>query len=209
MKRFLAVITLCLVGWAWGSSSDQDAYTLAKNSVDERYRARVLSMLGKGTEKEFTLWRINFFDPESKTLGKVMDIRNGKIDGFTAASSKMEHAEDMAFDPAKVKVNFNTAMATAKKYADENQVNYDGVNALLRRQDVGTAPTWRIELLKSKRPLGVVYTTADNGSFAGFRPHTKADEDSSSFGKDIEKTFKGIGADLEEFFTGDRTVDKD
>lgn len=29
-----------------------------------------------------------------------------------------------------------------------------------------------------------------------------------TFGNEVEKTFLGIGADLEEFFTGSRTVDK-
>ncbi|CAF0703851.1 hypothetical protein MPNT_60119 [Candidatus Methylacidithermus pantelleriae] len=28
------------------------------------------------------------------------------------------------------------------------------------------------------------------------------------FGEEVERTFKGIGGDLEEFFTGKRTIDR-
>ena len=32
--------------------------------------------------------------------------------------------------------------------------------------------------------------------------------DSGGFGDDVKSTFLGIGGDLQEFFTGERTVDK-
>lgn len=34
-------------------------------------------------------------------------------------------------------------------------------------------------------------------------------ENKENFGHSVEKTFRGVGADLEQFFTGKRTVDKD
>ena len=38
---------------------------------------------------------------------------------------------------------------------------------------------------------------------------SKTPKKKGGFGGAVEKTFRGIGADLEEFFTGERTVDKD
>jgi hypothetical protein len=34
------------------------------------------------------------------------------------------------------------------------------------------------------------------------------EDDARNFGNDVKNTFLGIGGDLQEFFTGQRTVDK-
>ncbi len=49
---------------------------------------------------------------------------------------------------------------------------------------------------------GAKQTSGKNGQ------KSKKTSKSKSFGNEVEKTFLGIGGDLEEFFTGKRTVDK-
>jgi hypothetical protein len=212
-KTFLSILSLTalglsVVGWTWGTTPDREAYDLAKGLSVDKYRTHVLSIYGKGSSKEVKTWHINFFDPDSETKGKVVVVENGVVTRSHAAEWKSSYDDALSFDPTLSKVTAEVAMATAKTYAEKNQISYDATTVLLRRTEVGKAPFWRVELRQDGHSKGYIITRSEDGAYANYEQPKKEGSGAENFGNDVQKTFKGIGADLEEFFTGERTVDK-
>ncbi len=61
--------------------------------------------------------------------------------------------------------------------------------------------TWEADTLKilpKEKPSKVAHSSKQKKHRSGFQ----------EFGEEVERTFKGIGGDLEEFFTGKRTIDR-
>jgi len=96
---------------------------------------------------------------------------------------------------------------------------YDNVRALLRMTTTGQDFRWRVQLLDGATNKGFVFVNASNGTFAMYSPPgTVAARGGTSTGgavgdahraaNDVKNTFLGIGGDLQEFFTGERTVDQ-
>jgi hypothetical protein len=214
MKKILLGTILCgavvllVAGRSWGTTPDREAYDLAKGLSVDKYRTHVLSIYGKGTSEEVQTWHINFYDPDSSTKGKVVVVENGVVTRSHTAEWKSNYDDTLSFDPTLSKITAKTAMKTAKTYAEKNQITYDTTRVLLRRTEAGKAPFWRVELRQDGHSKGFVTAKSEDGAFADYTAPGKEGSGIENLGKDVESTFKGIGADLEEFFTGERTVDK-
>jgi hypothetical protein len=73
-----------------------------------------------------------------------------------------------------------------------------------------------VGLVHDGKKLGYVMVNALDDTVADYTPPTtdkngsasSSDDDSKGFFNKVQKTFLGIGGDLQEFFTGERTVDK-
>lgn len=204
----LITLGLLLAGWGWGTPPDRAAYQLAKGLSVEQYRSHVLSLYGKGDKTTIHTWHINFFDPDSATKGKVVVVQNGAVTRSHAAEWRSTYDDALSFDPALSPITVDMALRTARAYAEQNQILYDSTTVLLRRTEVGKAPFWRVELRQDGHSRGFVTTRSDNGALEAYAAPEKEGTGLQNFGRDVESTFKGIGADLENFFTGERTVDK-
>ncbi len=201
------LVTL-FVAWSFNSSPERAAYEKAKTVIDKQYQTHVLSIYGKGTAKNVETWYVNFFDPDSPSKGRVVVVQDGAVLRSNAADGKRSHDDGRSFDPVLSKVTAATAMKTAKVYAEQNQITYDATTVLLRRLEMGKAPVWRVDLRKDGSSQGFVFAKSEDGSLASYDPPPKKGATAEDFGNNVANTFKGIGADLEEFFTGERTVDK-
>lgn len=205
----LAFATLAALEQAWAQSPSVTQQ--AQSLIDTRYRGEVLFVRGKGTPSSVTSWTYFFYDPTAPNNFREVRIVDGKVDLFQPADLHRSAVSDLVFDPALNPVPVESALKAAQDYAAKNQVTYNQTRALLRRPAAGQPPAWRIELLQDGRSRGVVTTDSPGGAFVkydaagtgGDGPHTAAE-----FGDDVKDTFLGIGGDLEQFFTGKRTVDR-
>lgn len=194
---------------AWGQSPSVTQQ--AQSLIDARYRGEVLFVRGKGTPGAVTNWTYFFYDPTAPNNFREVRIVDGKVDLFQPADLHRSAVSDLVFDPALNPVPVEAALKTARDYAAKNQITYDQTRVLLRRPAAGQPPAWRVELLQDGHARGVVATDSPGASFvrydaagtSGDGPHTAAE-----FGDDVKNTFLGIGGDLEQFFTGKRTVDQ-
>ena len=203
------LLSALFVAWSFKTSPERAAYDTAKTVIDKKYQTRVLSMYGRGSPKEVDTWYVNFFDPNSGCKSKVVVLTGGKINRVYASESRKQCDDNMSFDPTLNKASLEKAFESAKNYADKNQIVYDATRVSLYRPEVGKAPAWGVELRKAGVSRGVVHTKMEDGSFANYEaPRVSQKSGAEAFAKDVENTFKGIGADLEEFFTGERTVDR-
>jgi hypothetical protein len=211
--------TLCLMSFlafSFFSTSDkeQDAYNVAKESVLEKDRTHVLSVYGKGTPTEINTWYIKFFDSDSKTKASVAVVEKGKVIRTHPSEDNGKNDDQLSFDPMQNTVGVTTALETAKKYAKDNLINYDQTRVFLHRTEVGKAPVWNVQLLEGATSKGRVYMNGKDGAFASYVAPGSAGGSSAtgstgqSIGEEVKDTFLDIGGDLENFFTGERTVDK-
>ena len=90
------------------------------------------------------------------------------------------------------------------------------MHALLKQTSANKPFRWRVELLNSGKSKGYVYVNALDDTVAYYAGPSSgkssssgsSDNSAEGFAHDVKHTFLGIGGDLEEFFTGERTVDK-
>jgi len=228
MKKIFPFVTLLLLTAVVHAAApgEQAAYKVAKAVVPAEHQKKVLSFYGKGTATQVKTWFIKFFDPSAKSNARIVVVENGKVERFNAAEGQEEISEALSFDPGSCRAGVDKALGTAARYAKESLIPVDATRVYLNRPAAGKAPVWTVELWHQDRQQGYIYANTKDGGFAGYRPPqsnagksstapskgaegSQAAAGEQSFGEKMEETFLEIGGDLEEFFTGERTLDKD
>jgi len=230
----LAALLLAPVAAFAGSSVDQ-AFQVARKAVNPSLQTHVVSIYGTGSPDSIEKWYIIFYDPSIPSHGRAVLVENGQIVKTYAANGGAVYSSDLTFDPSKLTPE-GPALAAAQGYAAKHYITYDTVRALLKQNSLDRPFRWRIELMNANQSKGYVYINALDSSVASYAPpgsgeqqvastttsstsssktttthRSSSDDDadnSGGFGDGVKRTFLGIGGDLEEFFTGERTVDK-
>jgi len=226
-NRFLASVfaALLLSGTAWAQNSStpsgpvsgtvNDAFQVARPSVKPEVQNKVVSCYGIGTPSTIQKWYIIFYDPTIGTHGRVVLVENGKITKTYPANGGKTYSDTLTFDPSRI-TSEGPALSAAQNYAAKHHIAYDSVTALLNQSSATKPFRWQIGLIEKGAKRGIVYVNALDDTVASYASPAEAKKSSSSsssssdtgFANDVKHTFLGIGGDLEQFFTGDRTVDK-
>jgi hypothetical protein len=187
------------------------AFEVARAAVKPELQTKVVSVYGTGTTSAIDKWYIIFYDPAVASHGRAVLVENGKIAKTYVANGGVTYSKDLTFDPSRISSEA-PALDAAKGYAVKHKLSYDSVHALLKETALNKPFRWRVELLHDGHSRGFVYVNALDDSVASYQsPSTQkksSSSDSGGFGDDVKNTFLGIGGDLQEFFTGERTVDK-
>jgi hypothetical protein len=204
------------IGTGPGMSSRQ-AYDVAKDGVDAELRGRVVSVYGTGLPNGIDTWWVIFYDPSVPSHGRAVRVTNNQIVRTYPANGGVIYGDTLTFPPGQIH-GAGRALQAAEDYASRHSIAYDHVRALLRLTTHDQDLRWRIQLLDGGVSKGFVFVHAADGTFAHFEPRhhgsaggTGGDSVSASAqaaGNDIKNTFLGIGGDLQQFFTGERTVDQ-
>ena len=226
--RFLWSGSAALAGCCWhagaaraGSTVNQ-AFAVARGAVPPDVQTHVVSIYGTGTPEAIEKWYIIFYDPSVPSHGRAVLVSNGQIVKTYAANGGVVYHSDLTFDPSRLTPE-GPALAATQAYAASKYISYDSVRALLKQTSVNRPFRWRIELMNAGQSRGYVYINALDSSVASYAPpgstetnHHDNDDatsgrrqgDANDIGENVKRTFLGIGGDLQEFFTGERTVDK-
>jgi hypothetical protein len=199
-------------------SSATEAVNIAKHGVDPHLRDRIVSVYGVGTPSAIQTWWVIFLDPSVESHGRAVKVDNGKITRTYEARGGVVYPDSLAFAGAQM-TDVGPALAAAQNYAAQHALAYDNVRVLLRITTTGQVFRWREQLLEGSTSKGFVFVNASDGSFAMFSPppavpikegsHTGGVAgDVHRAANDVKDTFLGIGGDLQQFFTGERTVDE-
>jgi len=200
---------------AQDSSTVQQAFAVARTAVAPPLQTKVVSLYGLGTPDAIGKWYIIFYDPKVPTHGRVVFVENGKISKVYDARGGATYRERLTFDPSRI-TSEQPALNAAQNYASRKNIAYNGVHVLLKQVEVRHPFRWRIELMDNKTSRGFVMVNAVDDSVAGYsqppppaaQASSSASDEGNDFGHKVQRTFLGIGGDLEEFFTGERTVDR-
>jgi hypothetical protein len=230
LSSFAALTTLFLVtAAARAESTVSQAFQVARHAVNSSLQTHVVSIYGTGTTDAIEKWYIIFYDPSIPSHGRAVLVSDGQIVKTYAANGGAVYSSDLTFDPSRLTPE-GPALAAAQGYAAKHYLTYDSVRALLKRSSLDQPFRWRIELMNAGASKGYVFINALDSSVASYSPSggtqvtqeststtttttrrpTTDDEsdDNGGFGNGVKRTFLGIGGDLQEFFTGERTVDK-
>ena len=218
LSSTLAALGAALISgaaWAQNSGTVNDAFQTARQAVKPEAQTKVVSVYGLGTPGVIRKWYIIFFDPTVATHGRAVLVENNQITKTYAANGGTTYSAALTFDPSRI-TSEGPALNAAQGYAAKHDIAYDSVHALLKQTSANKPFRWRVELLDAGKSKGYVYvnalddTVADySGPSSGKKSSSGSSDDSGEgFAHDVKSTFLGIGGDLEEFFTGERTVDK-
>jgi len=200
---------------AQGMTAEQ-AVSVAQGGVDAALRSRIVSVYGTGTAAGIDTWWIIFYDPSVVSHGHAVCVQNGQIARSYEAKGGVVYGDTLTYDPSQAR-GIGKALTGAQDYAAEHNIAYDQVRALLRQTTHDESLRWRVQLLNDGTSKGFVFVDAATGTFAMYRSsahhHDSGGGDSveanaNAAGNDIKNTFLGIGGDLQQFFTGERTVDQ-
>ena len=200
---------------AQNSGTVNDAFQTARQGVKPEVQTKVVSLYGIGTPGAIEKWYIIFYDPTVASHGRAVLVENNQITKTYAANGGTTYSAALTFDPSRI-TSEGPALSAAQGYAAKHNVAYDSVHALLKQTGVNKPFRWRVELLDGGKNRGYVYVNALDDTVASYagpssgKRSSSGSSDSSAegFANDVKHTFLGIGGDLEEFFTGERTVDK-
>ena len=199
-------------------TSSNDAVNLAKDAVDKSVRDSIVSVYGVGTPAAIQTWWVIFYDPSVPSHGRGVKLDHGAVTRVYEAKGGVVYLDTLTFPRAQV-TDAGPALTAAQFYAGQHALAYDHVRALLRVTANDDAFVWRVQLLNGAESKGFVFVNATDGAFASYTPPgliaTKTgastggvEGDARRAGNDVKNTFLGIGGDLQQFFTGERTVDQ-
>ncbi len=227
LKRFshsgligLAVLGLMLISgaaWAQDSGSVNQAFQTARQAVNPEVQTKVVSLYGIGTPTAIQKWYVIFYDPSVASHGRAVLVENNQITKTYAANGGATYSGALSFDPSRI-TSEGPALSAAQGYAAKHHVAYDSVTALLKQNGVNKPFRWRVGLVDNHQVKGYVlvnalddtvadYVSPSSGKSSGSSGSSDGDS-AEGLAHDVKKTFLGIGGDLEEFFTGERTVDR-
>ena len=200
------------------ASSVSDAVNIAMYGVDPSLRNRMVSVYGVGASTAIQTWWIIFYDPSVKSHGRAVKVDDGKIVRAYEAQGGVVYSDSLTFPGAQL-TGEGPALATAQDYAAQHALAYDNVRVLLRVTTKDQPFRWRVQLLNGSTDKGAVFVNASDGTFATYAPPGSVPSkggtgtggvaaDAHHAANDVKNTFLGIGGDLQEFFTGERTVDQ-
>ncbi len=208
-----AAVLLSGPAFADNKGSVADAFKVARGAVSPDIQNKVVSLYGIGTPNTIQKWYVIFYDPSVESHGRAVLVENGAVTKTYPANGGTVYSGALAFDPSKI-TSDGPALAAAQDYAAKHSIPYDGVHALLKQTNANKPFRWRIELLDVGKSKGYVYVNAIDDTVAyyqapkGGKSSGSDDTTVEGFASDVKNTFLGVGGDLEEFFTGQRTVDK-
>jgi hypothetical protein len=200
------------------SNSASQAVDAAKTGVDASLRDRIVSVYGVGTPSAIQTWWVIFYDSSLPSHGRAVKVENGQVTKTYEAKGGVVYQDTLTFAGTQV-TGEGAALASAQDYAAKHALAYDHVRALLRTTPDNQSLRWRVELLDGTVNKGFVFVNSADGTFALYSPPGSVTHKDSSAtggvagdlehaGNQVKNTFLGVGGDLQEFFTGERTVDQ-
>jgi hypothetical protein len=211
----LGAVLISGAAWAQNSGTVNDAFQAARQAVKPEMQTKVVSLYGIGAPAVIQKWYIIFYDPTVASHGRAVLVENNQITKTYPANGGTTYSAALSFDPSRI-TSEGPALSAAQGYATKHNIAYDSVRVLLKQTGANKPFRWRVELLDAGKGKGYVYvnalddTVADyEGPSSGKKSSSRSSDDSGEgFANDVKHTFLGVGGDLEEFFTGERTVDK-
>jgi len=213
----IAISALLLSGTAWAQSSGSvnQAFQTARTAIKPEIQTKVVSVYGIGTPTAIQKWYIIFYDPSVPSHGRAVLVENNQITKTYPANGGATYSSTLTFDPSRI-TSEGPALSAAQGYAAKHNIAYDSVTVLLKQTAVNKPFRWKVGLVEGGKKEGYVMVNAIDDTVADFVPpsasssgkSSNSDSSAEGFGNDVKKTFLGIGGDLQQFFTGERTVDK-
>lgn len=225
-----ALATALLLLDARHATAQETAYAAMRTVGQSRQDAlaRILEIRGTQGATQPLVWKITVADPAARGGLREFEVSGGAILSERAPTrSTSDNTPDIPIDPAQLNMDSDAAFLAAHKAAKDMQVGFDSANYTLRSGNPRGLPVWTVELVDWDGTLDAVVAVAasdgrilraekfngssrpsDQGSqFGGFLGRTS--EALGKAGDSTKRTFYKGAASVEEWLTGNRTLDED
>lgn len=225
MKRFLSLIFTFLFSISAGSIYAQKsekqltAFEVLKHAQRQlgRFGKDLLSMETENSKLQPRYWWIRFFDESLVFKIRAVQMIGPEMMKNLEPGNPFDGGNrDFIISPDLLKCDSDKCINFIEKAAKASDIPLHSLNIKLDKPHPGESnPIWHFELRDlNNKSLGTISISATTSKVTEIVGLNLKDKRFSGVSKktatqSIEETFLGVGADLEETFTGKRTVDRD
>lgn len=177
----------------------------------------LLQMETKYSKLQPRYWWIRFYDPSLFLKVRAVHMIGPEMIRNIEPGNPFDGGDEAYVIPRdSLKYDSDYCIKFMEKAAKENHIPLHSLNITLEKPHEGeTNPVWTFEWLdENEGNLGTLKVSASTGRITEvvglkIKARNIGGVSKTKFSEDVEETFLGIGGDLEEFFTGKRSVDRD
>jgi len=219
--KLALIFALLLPLSAFGRETAYQALRTVGAERSQGFLKSVIEVKGRNGVPQPTVWTILINDPLARGGVREIEVSNGHITSErTPLKAYSGQGEGSALNFEKLNLDSEGAFAVAEAEARNLKIGFFGVDYVLRCDETGGAPLWIVQLLDDKQhSVGSVTVAADTGTvvsktFASAPPSKGSWKAGGGlkgrlvrFKDSVGRTVKHTSGDVEEFLTGDRTLD--
>ena len=220
MKRIvlLLIVVVCAnVSFAAEKASQYSAMKalkVAANAVPQNVRNQLVRIVGEEGRLHPMTWQVVFYDDSASMDMRIITISRGEVLTNETPWSMLEQTNLAGcMNLRDIKLDSKDVINTVHKLCYENKIPVYVMDARLEKLQHGNVtPLWEC-VLKNARDnvIGTIWVSAKTGKILKtedieLTPESKLRAE-KSFGQSFVDSFLGLGGNMEEFFTGERTVD--
>ena len=204
---------------------------------DQALLNRVIEVKGHNGTPQPEKWLVILDDPLARGGVREIEIATHRIVSERApVRAYSGSAEGLVMNFRRLNLDSEGAFAIAEDQAKAAKLGFDSVDYLLRCEDSNSAPVWVLLLLdEDRRQLGKISIAADTGAIISkdlgddrinrdggarlskdsvtrkaprWEKRTFSGPTAYDIGRNVDRAIHQFGANMEEFFTGRRTLDR-
>lgn len=220
MKKTLLFLILIICANAAFAAEKASQYSalkalkVAANSVPQNVRNQLVRIVGEEGKLHPVTWQVVFYDDSASMDMRVITVSRGEILTNEDPLSIFESTNLSAcINLSDIKLDSKDVVNTIHKLAYENKIPVYAMDVRLEKLQHGNVtPLWEIVLKNARdNEVGTIWVSAKSGKIlktdgVELTPESKLRAE-KSFGQSFTDTFLGLGGNMQEFFTGERTVD--
>lgn len=219
--KFAVILALLLPIAAFGRET---AYQALRTVGAERSKAllnNVIEVKGRNGAPQPEVWTILLNDPLARGGVREIEVSKGHITSErTPVKAYSGQGEAIVLNFTLLNLDSEGAFAVAQREALEAKIGFFEADYLLRCDDNGSTPIWVVQLLdQQQHSLGSVSIAADTGAVVSKTFGEQPAKESWAAGGGLKghlvrfwgnvgSSVRHVGGNVEEFLTGERTVDK-
>lgn len=221
--KLALILALLLPFSAFGRETAYQALRTVGAERSQEHLKNVLEVKGRNGAPQPEVWTILINDPLARGGVREIEVAKGRITSErTPVKAYSGQSDGIVLNFQKLNLDSEGAFAVAEAEARNAKIGFFSVDYILRCDETGDAPIWIVQLLDDKQhSLGSVTVAADTGTvvsttFVNVSPtHSKGSWAAGGglkgrlirFKDSVGRTVKRTSGDVEEFFTGERTID--
>ena len=189
---------------------------IAQKQLGERSGKHLLRIETENAKLKPRFWWIRFYDDSLFFKARVVQMIGPEMMKNVEPANPFDGGNvEYVISPDQLKYDSDKVINFIERAAKENKIPLHSINLRLEKPHPGESnPIWYSEWFsENRKSLGKLNVSATTGKVTEviglkIKDPRFAGVSKKSFPENVEDTFLGIGADLEEFFTGKRTVDQ-
>lgn len=216
------IFALLLPLAAFGKETAYQALRTVGSERSQSLLQSVIEVKGRNGVPQPDVWTVLINDPLARGGVRELEVSKGRvISERTPVQTYSGQADGIVLNFQKLNLDSQGAFALAETEARKARIGFFAVDYNLRCEEAGGTPLWVVQLLDDKQhSVGSVRIAADSGAILS-ASFTKVVETKSEWaaggglngrvkrlGSTVGRGIKRAAGATEEFFTGERTIDR-